>query len=278
MPTADEVRAALPAAHRDIIDGLLAFAGSDPRVRFVELCCSAARGAADELSDLDLGLGVADEAWPDAAEDVLPALRRIGEVVDAIAHRMAEWGERPHLRVFVQYAAGPQVDLVALPAGSRKGLPPGSVALYDPDGRLAKPMEVPIRHATPTDVAEWTFLAWVALLDLDKYLRRGSLWEALDRLHEARAHVWRLLAVARGVEYPAFGLTSLLDAAGEPQLPPEMGETVAALDSVALRRAALALAGRLHDASASAGEMLGQAASHPRLAEYVRARLATAPA
>jgi hypothetical protein len=51
MLTADEVRAALPPAHRELIDGLVAFASDDPRFRFVELCCSAARGAADELDE-----------------------------------------------------------------------------------------------------------------------------------------------------------------------------------------------------------------------------------
>jgi hypothetical protein len=274
MLTTEEVRAALPAAHRQVIDGLLAFAAADPRYRFVELCCSAARGAADELSDLDLGLGVADDAWPAASDAILPGLREVGEVVDALEHRIPEWGNRPHLRVFVQYASGPQLDLVALPADSRAGLPPGSVALYDPDGRLARPMDPPIRHATAADVAEWTFLGWVALLDLDKYLRRGSVWEALERLHEARDHVWRLIAVAAGVEYPAYGITSLLDAPGEPAIPDGMGETTAPLDPARLSAAALALAGRLEEASAAAGRELGEPPAHRRLAEYARARLA----
>jgi len=33
---------------------------------------------------------------------------------------------------------------------------------------------------------------WCALIDADKYLRRGSLWEAHNRLHQARHHVWAL--------------------------------------------------------------------------------------
>ena len=121
MLTADEVRSALPVLHRKVLDGLVAIAAADARFRFVELCCSAARGGADELSDLDVGLGVRDDDWPDAAEAILPALRTLGEVADALEHRMPEWGERPHLRVFVQYLSGPQLDLVALPADSRKG-------------------------------------------------------------------------------------------------------------------------------------------------------------
>jgi hypothetical protein len=273
MRTVDEVRAALPRAHRDVIDGLLSFAHGDERFRFVELCCSAARGAADELSDLDLGLGVRDDAWPAATDAIVPALRSVGDVVDALTHRIPEWGERRHLRVFVQYTAGPQIDLVAMPADDRAGLPPGSVALYDPDGRLVTPIRPASLTATAAEVGEWTFLAWVALLDLDKYLRRGSAWEALDRLHEARAHVWRLIAVARGVQYPAYGLTSILDAPGTPDLPPEMEETVAGLDIERLREAARALARRLHDASAEARGILGESPAHRQLARFVRVRL-----
>jgi hypothetical protein len=274
MLTVDEVRAALPAPHREIVDGLLAFVAGDERFRFVELCCSAARGAADELSDLDLGLGVRDDAWPAATGAIHRGLHGLGEVVDALEHRIPEWGERPHLRVFVQYASGPQLDLVALPADGRAGLPPGSVALYDPDGRLAKSMDPPIRHATPADVAEWTFLAWVALLDLDKYLRRGSPWEALERLHEARGLVWRLIAVANDVDYPAYGITALLDAPGDPAISAEMGETTASLDLARLTNAALALAGRLEDASEAAGHATGEPPDHRRLAEYAKERLA----
>jgi hypothetical protein len=274
MPTAEDVRRALPPAHREVIDALVRFVEGDPRFRFIELCCSAARGAADELSDLDLGLGVADEAWPAASEAVLPAVHGMGEVVGALAHRMPEWGEAPHLRVFAQFASGPQLDMVAFPASRRKGLPAGSVALYDPDGRLSTPMEVPIRTANATNVTEWAFLAWAALLDLDKYVRRGSAWEALERLHEARAHVWRLHAVASGIDYPAFGLTSLLDAPSAPPLPPAMAETVAALDIPMLARAGHRLAGELRTASARASAALGgEADLHAGLADYALRRL-----
>jgi len=32
-------------------------------------------------------------------------------------------------------------------------------------------------------IRDWTFLAWIALADTGKYLRRGSTWEAHHRLH-----------------------------------------------------------------------------------------------
>ncbi len=67
--------------------------------------------------------------------------------------------------------------------------------------------------ADAATVREWAFLGWIALGDLVKYLRRGLLWEALERLHEARAQVWRLClwAVTQKLRYPVYGLTAALD-------------------------------------------------------------------
>jgi hypothetical protein len=67
------------------------------------------------------------------------------------------------------------------------------------------------RSPGPEQAREWVLLGWWALSDTAKHLRRGSLYEAVERLHEARAQALRLLAAARGVPYPAFGLVSLLD-------------------------------------------------------------------
>jgi hypothetical protein len=52
-----------------------------------------------------------------------------------LQHRIGEWGDIPHQRSLVQCANGVQLDLVAMPATRRRGLPPGIVALYDPDAR-----------------------------------------------------------------------------------------------------------------------------------------------
>jgi hypothetical protein len=54
-------------------------------------------------------------------------------------------------------------------------------------------------------------LGWWALSDAAKYLRRGSLYEAIERVSEARQHALRLFAVAKRIPYPSFGLVSLLD-------------------------------------------------------------------
>ncbi len=259
--------------HRAYLERLVAAAMADPRLRFVELSCSVARGAGDDLSDLDVGVGVADGAWPAALDALEPLARSLGEAVGVLEHTIPEWGDRPHRRLFAQYADGIQLDLVAMPASSRRGLPPGAIALYDPDRQLATRVEPAVLRATPGDLREWAFLAWAALADLDKYLRRESVWEAFERLHAARTLLWRLWAAECSLPYPAFGLTAVLDAA-PPRLPPRIEATVAALEPGDLRRAAIDLAELLAVISREAARGAGPTAAMPDgMAGYVLARL-----
>ncbi len=201
-------------------------------------------------------MGIADGAWPDALSAMAPMLSEIGELVDLLEHRIAEWGDIPHRRFFAQYRNGVQVDLVALPVSRRAGMPVGSIARYDPDRRLATTLKSSLERATAETVREWTFLGWIALANIDKYLRRGSSWEALEQLHEARTHLWRLWAVTCGAPYPAFGLTSALD---QPlaATPAGLEHTVATLELHDLSRAAIALASLLRQISASAADAVG---------------------
>lgn len=259
-------------AHATLLRRLVAEAEGRQNFRFIELCCSVARGSGDELSDLDIGLGIADDAWPDALSMVTPLLTDIGELVDLLEHRIAAWGDLPHRRFFAQYRDGVQVDLVAMPVSERSGMPLGSIALYDPDRRLETTMTSSLERASAETVREWAFLGWIALANLDKYLRRGSSWEALEQLHEARTHLWRLWAVTCAAPYPAFGLTSALDQS-PPSTPVGLEHTVATLDVHDLRRAAGALASLLEQISASAADAVG-AQLPDTMGTYIRARLA----
>lgn len=77
--TATEWLASLPLqAHASLLRRLVAEAESETAVRFIELCCSVARGAGDELSGLDLCVGIADQACPRALSAVPVMLGRIG--------------------------------------------------------------------------------------------------------------------------------------------------------------------------------------------------------
>lgn len=250
------------AAQRDLLGRLLAVLAADPVWRWLELSCSLARHAGDELSDVDCGAGVRDADWPAALSAVEPMVRGLGEVVDLLHHELegvpqSRW---VHRHTFVQYADGCQLSLVVAPASSRPGLPPNAVALLDKDGRLARPVEPAALRASEQQCREWAFYGWQALCDLDKYLRRGSLWEAHQRLEQARERVWQLWAAGHGVDYPVFGLTSVLDT--EVALPDRISRTVAGLDPAALRSAAVAVA-----------DLLDSVGPASRFAGYVRRRL-----
>jgi hypothetical protein len=236
--------------------GLLAAVEADGRYRALELQCSVARGAGDELSDLDAGLWAADDAWDGAVAAVPALLRGLAPTVDLL-----ERTEAATMYFFAQYEDGTQIDLLVLRASTAKGRVPTAVVLFDPDGLLAEPWTPASLEASAAEVREWSFLAWLALSNLDKYLRRGSLWEARAQLEYARSNLLRLHATRLAVPYPGFGLTSLLDDE-RASLPHGLDATVATLDAGDLRRAGVALAHLL------------EGYEPPPLSRLVRARLA----
>lgn len=234
----------LPAelgAQRAILMRLLEICEADADIRWLLIGCSVARGAGDGLSDLDLAMGVQEERFDAAVVKVRQAVDHLGELVDSFQHQLPGRLMR-HERIFAQYADRCQVDLVVF-AGEPPGSVPDAVVLYDPGHRL-RPPPAPPHPVSASQVREWAFLGWCALADLGKYLRRGSLWEALERLHEARGYFWRLWATAHRVPQPQYGLTSVLDYAPE-QLPDAARGTLSGLDPAGLLTAARRLAGLL---------------------------------
>ncbi|HKA08920.1 MAG TPA: hypothetical protein VKI99_00435 [Candidatus Dormibacteraeota bacterium] len=248
-----------------------------PLVTSLLVGCSLGRGAADALSDIDAALGVdtpygAAGAGRVAAVEAMAvaALPGLGGLVDVLRHRTGpadQWVRR----IFAQFADGTQLDLAVvaeaqIQARRRGGGAPDFILLYqkpappgsgEPDARMpaagsAPRGELSAAYAvTGEQVREWAFLGWCALIDTDKYLRRGSLWEAHSRLHEARHHIWALWAAAHGALYPWHALSQVLD--HDPaDLPPGIESTVAGLDAADLRRAARASTGILAAVSVSA--------------------------
>jgi hypothetical protein len=191
--------------------------------------------------------------------EVAAALPGLGALVDVLRHRTGP-ADRLIRRVFAQFADGTQLDLaVVAEAEVRRGdAAPDFVPLYQaagqPAARSPSAAELaPAYAVTGEQVREWAFLGWCALIDADKYLRRGSLWEAHNRLHEARQHIWVLWAAAPGALYPWHGLSQVLD--HDPgNLPPGIESTVAGLGPADLRRAARASAAVLTEVSASAAQ------------------------
>jgi hypothetical protein len=244
----------LPPLQEERLRSLAAVFEADPRCRAFELQCSLARGAGDELSDLDVGLWLADEELEEAVAALPVLVESVAPVADLLPTQLA--GEA---HVFAEWSDGLQLDLWAPRASRAKGRAPGAVVLFDKDGLLETAYEPPSYRGSPEDTRVWSVRAWVALSNLAKYLRRTSLWEALAALDEARKELLRLHARSVGIPYAEFGLTSLLDE--EVPLPERLSETVAGLDPGELRRAGLVVA-----------ELL-QPHPEPGFADAVRQRL-----
>jgi hypothetical protein len=254
-------------AQRHLMTGLLDYCETSPAVTSLLVGCSLGRGAADALSDIDGAVGVgADPGDPGAAQveaveaGVVAALPGMGSLVDVLRHRYGP-ADRFIRRIFAQFGDRSQLDLTVMAeAEIRRGgsSHPDFVWLYRRPGLPDAPADTeridepdPAYAVTGEQVREWAFLGWCALIDADKYLRRGSLWEAHNRLNHARERIWALWAAAVGALYPWHGLSQVLD--HDPgNLPRGIDETVAGLDAAELRRAVRASAAVLTDVSAAA--------------------------
>jgi predicted nucleotidyltransferase len=258
---------------------LLELCEGSPSVTSLSVGCSLGRGAGDELSDVDAAVGVAAPRGAAGADlvraveqELVERLSR-GRLLDVLRQESLT-GDLFLRRLFVQLVDGVQLDLAVIAeAEVRRGeAAPDFVPVYragDPVEPVAAPSAQEVRE---DQVHDWAFLGWRALLDAHKYLRRGSRWEAHERLHEARHHVWALWAAAQGATYPWHGLSQVLD--HDPSsLPPGIEATVAGLDPEELRRAVLATASVL-DAVAAAAARRCPTELPTAMAGHVRAALA----
>lgn len=273
--------AALPAElarQRHALAELLDHCENTPEITSFSVGCSIGRGAADALSDIDAAIGVRAPrgvAGADVVRRVEAAtvgmLPRIGPLVDVLRQETTA-GELFIRTVFAQYDDRLQLDLAVIAESEvRRGeAAPDFVGLYqrpDPAGTTVPSA----REVTDSQLREWIFHGWRALLDADKYLRRGSLWEAHQRLHETRDCIWKLWAAAQGALYPWHGLSQVLD--HDPaRLPDRIEETVAGIDADALRHALAAAADVLDDVTLHAQRAATTALSVP-MAAYARRTL-----
>lgn len=230
---------------------LLKAVEADPRMRALQVRGSVARGVADQFSDLDTRVWIRDDEYDAALADLPSLARAVGTPLDILF----ETPGSPYL--FVQFVDGVQLELSTRRTSEAKGWIDGEVVLLDRDGLLRNHYE----PAAAWDVGLWLGWAWMHLFDVDKYLRRGSLWEALIKLEEARTLLLRHHAAETGVTDPEFGLTSILDFGGT--LPDRLEETVAGLEAADLRRAAYAC-----------GDVLSTYGQRP-FADFVMSCLAT---
>jgi hypothetical protein len=192
-----------------LVDQLTAWAEGVAWCEWLELAGSLGRGAGDEMSDVDAGLGVADSVpYGEARDRALAAVLELSPVADSLVQPYGDGID--HL--IVQYLDGRQLSLVVFPAARRTGLPPGSLPLLDRSGVLQRPWAPDSVAASLEQQREWVFLAWWGLGDVAKHAGRGSVWRALQSLQQVRDLVWQLYAAAAGVDYPGFGAVSVANA------------------------------------------------------------------
>lgn len=226
-----------------LVDALTGWAASTLWVDWLLLGGSLGRGAGDERSDVDAGLGVRtapDAPFSHRRDAVLASARALDETADTLVQPLGT-ADAPADHLVVQYRDGRQLSVVVSPAESRHDLPPETLVLLDRSGRLGRPAPADRYAAAPPTRREWAFLGWVAVGDAHRHACRGRVWRALRSLDEARASCWRLWAADHGVTFPAFGVVSVENAgiAPPPGLerthPPSLTTTdlLAAVDAVA---------------------------------------------
>ncbi len=267
--------------HRAAIAALLTFCETSTAVSSLSVGCSIGRGAGDELSDIDAAIGVTaprgvagTQQIDEVEEQLIDALPRLGNLVDVLRSGSDD-SDFAIRKVFAQFGDRVQLDLaiIAEVAVRRGDAAPDFVPLYWQEAAPATTRGRSAYEVPGDQLRQWAFHGWRALLDADKYLRRGSMWEAHERLHEARERIWMLWAAARGTSYPWHGLSQVLDDSPH-QLPPGIEGTVAGLNALDLRRAVSAAADVLARCSTAA------AASHTTqlpngIAQYTRRILCT---
>lgn len=201
----------------EIVESLTAWARETPWVEWLELAGSLGRGAGDEHSDIDAGVGLLDGGDLDAIEHAVTEFAPTAAVL-----RQPFGPDTTHLVCI--YQDGRQLSLVVMPSATRTGLAPEAVALVDKLDRLSNSLDRATWDPDPDARREWAFLACIAAGDALKHARRGTYWRALRSLTEARDLYFQLVAAQEQVVFPQFGAVSL-ENAGRP-VPDDLAATL----------------------------------------------------
>lgn len=203
-------------------DALIAAARADERISGAAMTGSAAVGAGDRWSDIDLALGVADAADRDRV--IADWTDRMYRTFGAI-HHLDVFRETIRYRVFL-LASTLQVDLAFWPAAEFGAIAPTFRLLFGTANE--RPM-VP----APT-AAGLIGMGWLYALHARSSIERDRVWQAEYVLSGVRDQVLALACLRHAV--PA------VQGRGMDSLPPEataavVGALVRSLDTAELRRA-----------------------------------------
>ena len=187
---------------------LLEYAARDRRISGAAITGSAAAGAEDEWSDIDLALGVADSArLPDVLSDWTEHMYGQRFALHHVDVAFGAW----IYRVFLLPGAL-QVDLAFAPAAEFRALAPSFRLMF---GEASEP-----RHLQPPQPATLIGLAWLHALHARSSIARGHFWQAEYMISGVRDHALALACLrhglpaahARGFDQLPAGLTRQFEA------------------------------------------------------------------
>ncbi|SDS20664.1 hypothetical protein [Jiangella sp. DSM 45060] len=203
-------------------DALISAARADDRIDGAALTGSAASGAEDDWSDIDLAFGLADGA--DQVAVMADWTAAMYEHHGAVAHLDSPRGGTIY-RVFL-LASTLQVDIAFAPAAEF-----GAIA---PTFRLLFGAARDVPAATPPEPGGLVGMGWLYALHARSSIERGRAWQALYMINGLRDQVVALACLrhdlpahqGRGVDALPESVTAAL-----------AGSLVGALDDPTLRRA-----------------------------------------
>lgn len=189
------------AERETLRDALVEAARADERVTGAALTGSAAVGAEDEWSDVDLALGLAPDADQDAvlADWTTSMYSRYGAV-----HHTDVWSRGTVYRVFL-LASTLQVDIAFAPASEFGALGPSFRLLFG---------EAVEQQAWAAPLAlDLVGMGWLYALHARSSIARGKVWQAEYMISGVRDHVLMLACLRHGVPHSQGRGLHLLPAA-----------------------------------------------------------------
>ncbi|MER7243920.1 nucleotidyltransferase domain-containing protein [Kribbella sp. NPDC000426] len=201
---------------------LVAEARADARITGAALTGSAAVGAEDEWSDIDLAFGLAADADQAA---VLADWTAAMYAEHGAIHHTDMWSGPTVYRVFLLDSTL-QVDIAFAPLEAFGALGPTFQLLF------GSAVEQPAR-STP-DPVDLIGMGWLYALHARSSIARGKTWQAEYMISGVRDHVLMLMCLRHGVPHSQGRGLHLLPAATTAAVEPTL---VRSLDAGELRRA-----------------------------------------
>lgn len=186
-----------PREHGDVIARLVESCSADDRIAAIFLGGSLARGEADEYSDVDLCVIVADDAYTEIVSGREAFVRRLGEPLfledfghDEMAFAILADGTELEFNFFRVS------DLLAIRSGPHR-------VLLDKEGILAGAQFPPsgLDHAAQVEeLRRILFWFWHDLAHFTTAIGREKLWWAAGQLEQLRSYCVNLARIGQDVQ------------------------------------------------------------------------------